>query len=464
MRVDIEVRIGGKRNRICVATIERDANTTVELGIGLQLAEVKSLIGRLQQIVATAQAEEVIAANCLCGRCGEPLPRKGSASIVYRTAFGKLHLNSPRYYSTCICGHSRHESASFNPLAERLTERSHQEFVCLQTRWATTVLYERASALLADVLPIDAVPCSSSIKDQVRKVGRQIDKTARYDTENFFNSMPLRLPDPPLEQPRYALPVDAGYIRSVPARCHGRCSFAIIAARLRHPDGPSASMAYVNDEMWSALDRFHHFLHQHDVPIDAPVAIISDGGDDVAYPSYLPWRPVQRILDWFYIAMRFEHILQQIRGMRHSQPDDAAILMKKVEPAKWRLWHGRAQGAIERLREVGKITTSKLQKQVQDMIGYLGSDQSRLINYAACYRAGLPISTSLAESAVNFVIGDRFKKKGQMRWTLDGANALLHIRVEDLNGELADIFKKPLYVKHSKFTQKNLWEDFSMAA
>lgn len=49
MRVDIEVRIGGKRNRTCVATIERDANTTIELGIGLQLAEVKLLMGRLQE-------------------------------------------------------------------------------------------------------------------------------------------------------------------------------------------------------------------------------------------------------------------------------------------------------------------------------------------------------------------------------------------------------------------------------
>src|SRR5713101_7333727 len=65
--------------RTLVATIERDRDKTAEQGIGLQLAEVKSLIGRLQQIVATAQADEVIARNCLCGQCGEPLPRKGSA-------------------------------------------------------------------------------------------------------------------------------------------------------------------------------------------------------------------------------------------------------------------------------------------------------------------------------------------------------------------------------------------------
>jgi hypothetical protein len=441
MRVDIEVRIGGKPDRTCVATIERDPRKMAEQGIGLQLAEVKSLIGRLQQIVATAQADEIIAWNCLCGQCGEPLPRKDSAAIVYRTAFGKLRLDSPRHYSTCICGHCERESASFNPLAEMLTERSHPELVYLQTRWAATVSYERASALLADVLPIDAVPRSSSIKNQVRKVGVQIDKAALHNAEDFFNSVPLRFPDPPVEQPRHAPQLDAGYIRAVPAKCHGRRSFVVIAARLRNPDGPSASIAYVNDETWSAMDRFHHFLHRHEVPIDAPVAIISDGGEDVNYPSYLPWRTVQRILDWFHISMRFEHLFQRIRGMRHSRPDDAAALMKNVESAKWRLWHGRARGTIERLREVEKATTDKLQDHVKDLIGYLESDQSRLINYGSRYRAGLPISTGLAESAVNFVIGDRFKKKGQMRWATAGANAPLHIRVADLNGELVDIFK-----------------------
>jgi hypothetical protein len=74
-------------------------------------------------------------------------------------------------------------------------------------------------------------------------------------------------------------------------------------------------------------------------------------------------------------------------------------------------------------------------------------------------RKGLPMSTSLAESAVNSVIGDRFKKKGQMRWTPAGGNALLHIRVADLNGELADQFKRPYQAQPAPNK-----ESFAMAA
>jgi hypothetical protein len=162
--------------------------------------------------------------------------------------------------------------------------------------------------------------------------------------------------------------------------------------------------------------------------------------------------------------MRFEHIFQQIRGMQTAQADDAAKFMEKVESAKWRLWHGRAPGCIDRLREVEAITSDQLQLRVKELINYLVPNKDRLINYGARYRTGLPMSTSLAESAVNFVIGDRFKKKGQMRWTLAGANALLHIRVADLNGELPGWFNKLLYVNPPPVVKKYPWEDFRMAA
>ena len=79
---------------------------------------------------------------------------------------------------------------------------------------------------------------------------------------------------------------------------------------------------------------------------------------------------------------------------------------------------------------------------VSELIAYLSNNSSRLVNYSQRSRAGLPVSTSMAESAVESVIGDRFKKNRKMRWTHKGANALLHIRVADLNGELKEALKR----------------------
>lgn len=197
MQIHVEVVTPGKRGRERIATIERDANVAGTDGIGLTLDEVKSLAERLQSIVAAEQVQEVGSANAACAACGRELPRKGSASIVYRTAFGKLRLSTPRLYSQCRCGARAHASDSFNPLGTLVEERTHPELLYLQTRWASVLSYERTAKLLQDVLPIEAVPGSSSIKAQVRKVGAQLAAQEYQAGEHYFDGHPLRLPDPP---------------------------------------------------------------------------------------------------------------------------------------------------------------------------------------------------------------------------------------------------------------------------
>ena len=48
----------------------------------------------------------------------------------------------------------------------------------------------------------------------------------------------------------------------------------------------------------------------------------------------------------------------------------------------------------------------------------------------------MPISSSIAESAVNEVVSLRCAKKRQMRWTNKGAHLLVQVWVAVLNGEL----------------------------
>ena len=68
---------------------------------------------------------------------------------------------------------------------------------------------------------------------------------------------------------------------------------------------------------------------------------------------------------------------------------------------------------------------------------YIDNNAGTLVNYGACYRKGLPLSSSIAESAVNQVVSRRMAKKQQMRWTDEGAHRLAQVRVADLNGELS---------------------------
>lgn len=63
------------------------------------------------------------------------------------------------------------------------------------------------------------------------------------------------------------------------------------------------------------------------------------------------------------------------------------------------------------------------------------------------YRAGLRVATTLAESAVNSLVGKRMVKKQQMCWSLHGAHMLMQVRAAEINGELRDrlraLFRQP---------------------
>jgi len=48
----------------------------------------------------------------------------------------------------------------------------------------------------------------------------------------------------------------------------------------------------------------------------------------------------------------------------------------------------------------------------------------------------MPISSSIAESAVNEVVSLRCAKERRMRWTDKGARPLVQVRVAVLNGDL----------------------------
>ena len=58
------------------------------------------------------------------------------------------------------------------------------------------------------------------------------------------------------------------------------------------------------------------------------------------------------------------------------------------------------------------------------------------------YAEARPISSAGAESAVDYVVGQRMKRNGHMQWSQDGANALLQVRCAVLNGQDIRNFKR----------------------
>jgi hypothetical protein len=76
---------------------------------------------------------------------------EGAHEIVYRTLFGKVRLESPRFY---ICSCRKRATRSVSPLAELLKERTAPEMVYLESKFAALMSYGLTVELLAEVLPL----------------------------------------------------------------------------------------------------------------------------------------------------------------------------------------------------------------------------------------------------------------------------------------------------------------------
>jgi hypothetical protein len=143
------------------------------------------------------------------------------------------------------------------------------------------------------------------------------------------------------------------------------------------------------------------------------------------------------------------HVVRSRSGLSEALP----AIDRDIRAVKWRLWHGRVDRAIRDLEQLlervkasqgdGKFSIARLQSLGLQLLTYIRSNRGAIVNYGKRYRAGLRVATTLAESAVNSLVGKRMVKKQQMRWSLHGAHMLMQVRTAEINGELRDRLRAP---------------------
>lgn len=176
---------------------------------------------------------------------------------------------------------------------------------------------------------------------------------------------------------------------------------------------------------------------------DERVTIVTDGAGEFEKVVNGASQPLCRIMDWFHIAMKFRAIDQSALKHPDLLAPNGRTLRQEVSSCKWLVWHGKARKAVARLIRIhdafGLVPEERFWNLVwnlQRAFWYLRSNERYLVNYARRHHKGLPISSAIAESAVNEVISLRMAKKRQIRWTDEGAHLLAQVRVHELNGEL----------------------------
>ena len=108
--------------------------------------------------------------------------------------------------------------------------------------------------------------------------------------------------------------------------------------------------------------------------------------------------------------------------------------------ARHRLRHGRPDGVLADLADAGDV--EGLPETARETVRTVDASLQRHrehINYDMDKDLGLPLGSGMGESACKWLMQQRFKGVG-MRWSEDGFNHLLHLRLAWVNGRFEALF------------------------
>lgn len=133
------------------------------------------------------------------------------------------------------------------------------------------------------------------------------------------------------------------------------------------------------------------------------------------------------IVDWFHATERIWDIAKLIHGEGSTPSKKWAKKQIKLFLKK-----GKINNVITSLQELNPKGKKK-QEKVQEAITYFGNNQSRM-QYQKFKRKGYFIGSGVVEASCGHIVGDRLKRSG-MRWSKQGADSILQLRICVLNNE-----------------------------
>jgi hypothetical protein len=159
------------------------------------------------------------------------------------------------------------------------------------------------------------------------------------------------------------------------------------------------------------------------------------------------WNLVKRFRDrcpQIVAILDFYHATQNLwKGVEKCFDGQAEAAKQYFEDARHCLRHGSSSDVIEGLRAARDLPD--LSEEARKLLGnahdYLSEHHDHM-DYAILKKLGIPIGSGFVESACKWLVQQRFKCVG-MRWSEQGFDNLLSLRVAWVNGCFDQLFAEP---------------------
>lgn len=439
-RVKLEADSGdGSVTEVELGRIEREGWAAPEM-LGLSLSEAKQLSAAIQTEIVRAQVSIMGERFRCCGYCGSDLSSKGYRQVTFRSLFGDMPLRVRRF-QICPCREVLpHAPRCFSALA--LEGSIAPELAYVTAKFAALAPFGKGAAFLAEVLPVGGVVNAGTVRNRTHRVGERIARlrpagALEPETDNAAT-------------PAVVIGLDGGYLRSRHRRPER--NFEVIAGKVLHHDGSQHRFLFARNG--DSEREFSAAIVSAGIRPGTPATVLSDGDTGLWKLQRQVVPQATLVLDWWHIAMRFEHALQAARGIGAGATSAylRTYAVRDLDRAKWKLWHGRSSACLGRLAQLANWLTCghvrdvrgavATRRHVNDLIEYLHANRHALVNYGRRRHDGLPISTAFVESAVNEILSKRMINKQQMRWNRWTVQPFLNVRIAVLNNTLGGSFRR----------------------
>jgi len=383
---------------------------------------------------------------------------------TYRSIFGPFTIS--RY----VYGTREGQSIDFVPLDARLG-LPESEFSYVLQDWAGTLCVEHAFGRTAETL--DTILGLSTVVDSLERMSRKMAESvagfrdslkkppAQEEGEILVTTADGK--GIPMRRPADQRPVGArrkkgekankkqmatlGCIYTVDPK--HRTAEDVVEALFRERVGKrreSPEPVAQHKRVWSSLT-----YDEGDLQVDAetevfrwmarevgarrrdgqPMVCLMDGQRSLwtSCATHLPQADVVEILDLLHVT---EYVWNAAYLFHAEGSDDASAF---VRDRVLRILRGEVGYVIGGLRQMAtkRGLSAKQCGKLTIICNYLRRNRHRM-RYDEYLKAGYPIASGVIEGACRHVVKDRMERSG-MRWTIDGAQAMLDLRSTSINGQ-----------------------------
>jgi len=443
VRIRIETEFGwGECRSHEIGVIERCCIDASEDGLGISLAEGKSILKEVQRAVLQDQVEEISEVARVCRHCHSYLPVHDRRKRRVDTLFGRVTVKAPRV-RMCMCGLPGFPAfkAAYSPLTRILKDNATPELRRLQAELGARHSFREAARLLNEFTPC-ATQNHATIRNRLASVARALEeRCCEEPTDTAIQAKPTEV----------TVFLDSAYVRSRPE--YQRRNFEVIVGSIESETVEKRRFGLSQMGADHPIEHLRSSLKAAGWEDGVAVTVLSDG--DPALPRLVrnaTGSDVRHILDWWHISARIRHVETTFQTLvSHIETESSAEIAALVETLRWRIWHGQTDRARDTLdvlfrfaMRVREHTHSQsndaalsVASRAMDLRTYLSHNLSAIVNYGRRRRQGKAVSTSRAEGLVNEIANVRMGKKQRMRWSPSGAHHVAIVRAAVLDGRLS---------------------------